>query len=116
MPFDAAAPATLEPTLRNLSLVLRHEELWPPGFKWDYSDCAGCALGLVSQMWRAGFGIITSIPEEARFFQIPRHIAMKIFYCLHYHSRKSRQDITPTDVADVIDAWLTAAAQWRTER
>lgn len=38
-------------TLENLSFTLRHPDMWPNGFEWNYSDCNRCAMGLAHKMW-----------------------------------------------------------------
>lgn len=40
-----------KPSLENLSYCLRHPETWPPGFHWDFSQCATCAMGLARALW-----------------------------------------------------------------
>jgi hypothetical protein len=32
--------------METLSYLLRHKELWPTDFAWDYSKCENCAIGL----------------------------------------------------------------------
>ena len=41
----------LDPSLKNLSYILRHREWWPDGFEWDYRYCASCAIGLCEKLW-----------------------------------------------------------------
>ena len=40
------------PSLERLSYLLRHQELWPKGFSWHYSDCDRCAIGLTVAFWK----------------------------------------------------------------
>lgn len=40
------------PSLKRLSYLLRHQELWPKGFEWYYSDCDRCAIGLTVTFWK----------------------------------------------------------------
>lgn len=40
-----------QPSLQRLSYLLRHKELWPEGFTWDFSDCSKCAMGLALAVW-----------------------------------------------------------------
>jgi hypothetical protein len=44
----------LAPNAKNLAFYLRHKELWPEGFVWDYGRCATCAIGLAWAMWGDG--------------------------------------------------------------
>jgi hypothetical protein len=41
----------LAPSPQNLAYLLRHEELWPKGFEWNYHDHTRCAMGLACLMW-----------------------------------------------------------------
>jgi hypothetical protein len=45
--FVAAREAVnlAEPTLRGLSHLLRHRELWPPYFEWNYGDYENALRG-----------------------------------------------------------------------
>ena len=40
-----------EPSLTNLAFVLRHKELWPENFVWDFRYCETCAIGLCRQIY-----------------------------------------------------------------
>lgn len=58
MPFDSAVdprdtthPRSFQPNLRVLAHVLRHPEMWPESFVWDYGDCDHCAMALAFQFW-----------------------------------------------------------------
>jgi hypothetical protein len=35
----------------GLIFLLRHKELWPKGFEWDFMNCEQCAMGLVHKQW-----------------------------------------------------------------
>jgi len=56
MPFDSTeTDATLAltrfretPTLGDLAIILRHREVWPEGFVWDFGECEHCAMGLAA--------------------------------------------------------------------
>jgi hypothetical protein len=39
------------PSLPALAYVLRHRELWPEGFVWNFIGCETCAMGLAFQIW-----------------------------------------------------------------
>jgi hypothetical protein len=45
------APDLTKPTFEALSYILRHKELWPKGFKWDYSLPPTCAIGITNEIW-----------------------------------------------------------------
>jgi hypothetical protein len=35
----------------GLIFLLRHKELWPKRFKWDFLNCNKCAMGLIHKQW-----------------------------------------------------------------
>lgn len=39
------------PTTADLAYLLRHRELWPKDFKWDYTSRSCCAIGLFHAVW-----------------------------------------------------------------
>ena len=41
----------LKPSLKNLSYLLKHKELWPKDFSWFYPNPNNCALGLSRKYW-----------------------------------------------------------------
>jgi hypothetical protein len=52
------------PSLRALAYVLRHPELWPPGFSWDFArtgDDCGCAIPLSHHLW-PDFSLLDATP------------------------------------------------------
>lgn len=52
MPFDGTDETDLSvPSLRNLAYLLRHQELWPDGFEWNYCRTSTCAVGLSWCFW-----------------------------------------------------------------
>jgi hypothetical protein len=90
-----------QPSLRTLSFVLRHSELWPAGFEWYYGSCHTCAMGLARRLWdeRVKQPTLVCMMEV---FGINSRAAGQIF-CSAY-DRWS--DITPEMVADRIDSIL----------
>jgi hypothetical protein len=96
-----------EPSLKNLSHVLRHQELWPDGFEWDYASCHSCAMGLAHQLWS-----LVDSPNShviARVFGMPPGLAGRIFggnHTLCTYGTAYFPDVTPEMVADQIDAYL----------
>lgn len=46
------APVDLsKPSLRALSYLLKHPELWPKNFGWEYRYTWSCAIGLAFKYW-----------------------------------------------------------------
>lgn len=101
MPFDGPIPTTDKPSLAALSYVLRHREMWPEGFVWDYGSCTRCAMGLSTVLWRTMGTPCTEI--MVRSFKMNRDDAQHIFLFLH---KNDVSEITPQHVADAIDRLL----------
>lgn len=40
-----------KPSLKGLVYLLRHPQLWPEGFRWDWSRSESCAMGLAAKYW-----------------------------------------------------------------
>jgi hypothetical protein len=51
MYVDTKEPVAAEPTLRDLAYALRHKEMWPEGFSWDYRYSESCAIGLCYKLY-----------------------------------------------------------------
>src|SRR5579875_88025 len=105
MPFDGPIPTT-KPSLRILSDVLRggpEHPMWPEGFVWDYVECGQCALGIAKILWGEAYGSTFGFKY---IFGMPAPVGERIFGGLGHHTHPSKfiWDITPTDVADAIDA------------
>jgi hypothetical protein len=101
---------TPSPSLRNLAYVLRHEELWPTGFTWNYryTDC--CGMGISQLLWGVDVGCLPDVYTYFRgdlvynlfckplsWFKMPFRT---------YHARMVA--VTPEMVADRIDRYLKA--------
>lgn len=99
-----------QPSLKNLSYILRHKELWPEGFEWSYEKCPTCAMGLAAALW----GVIDTkavpvTPQMATYFDIPAKIADRVFGGKNIESVFGvywYHQITPEMVADKIDEYL----------
>lgn len=113
MPFDATpTPVITEtPDLATLAYVLRHRELWPEGFVWDYEDRSCCAMGLAYDLWDA-----ISEPDEeeiAATLHIPLAVSQAIFInldeTLGFSPWRCGGHVTPEHVADAIDQYLLGA-------
>lgn len=101
-----------EPSLKSLSHVLRHQELWPAGFEWNYGGCDTCAMGLANNLWEEHI-IYPDSGAMSRAFDINLSVAGRIFggndmfktYGVDYYNK-----ITPEMVADKIDEYLATVA------
>lgn len=102
-----------KPSLEALSYSLRHCEMWPAGFGWDYSECHTCAMGLAINLWNlrehsTRLFWLTGCEIMQGAFNIPKKPADNIF-CLANEARGLREsDVTPEMVADDIDAYLAS--------
>jgi hypothetical protein len=115
-----------KPSLAALSYALRHPEMWPKGFEWDYSFCHSCAMGLTVQLWPH---IVSSYPSidsgsnnfylwktklqpfvgisDRRFDDIFMNLNRRLFDPDENKSwLATAGDVKPEYVADAIDAYL----------
>lgn len=72
------------PSLRALSHILRHKELWPEGFVWNYSSCSTCAMGLAWQIWNMNddhlaYPLYRNLRRAAEVFSMPLMESCTIF-------------------------------------
>ena len=111
--FDAAA-FSVKPSLEGLAYILRHPELWPQGFEWNFAWCQTCAMGLAWRLcngqpktstkgifdWTANtFALSPGLVEEMFTTRLMRRIGVQY-----------SDEVTPLHVADAIDRYLLAAA------
>lgn len=97
-----------QPTLKGLAFLLRHKELWPLGFEWDFGNCDRCAMGLTVQLWSLAtpkHDVCFSWSElmMETFDMYDNWSTHKIFV---HGSENPGADITPEMVADRIDNYL----------
>ena len=112
MPFDNTGKPII--TTQDVSALLRDRSRWPSDFKWDYSGCATCAMGLVQEYFGVDLGVHDKdmIPyamakRTGDLIGISLKYAERIFVNLPYHVfKKEYSSITPEDVADAIDALI----------
>jgi len=112
-----------KPALHNLAYVLRHPELWPEGFVWNFNRCNSCAMGLAHQLWFATAKWSDRNEEApsymARAFAMPLGEAKEIFMdagwsrkkLLGYHFGRCAKfsTISPEMVAEQIDLYIKRA-------
>jgi hypothetical protein len=93
-----------QPSLRALSFALRHKELWPAGFEWNYSSCAQCAMGLAHAMWSNKVPA-HDLESMTTAFNMNRKDADRIFLrASRVETIIDARPITPERIADLIDA------------
>lgn len=134
MPFDSTEFATRYAETeafvpgpegaRRLARALRRQ--MPEGFSWDFAtswhndnsttECGtiGCALGLAHIKWPDEFGcpigLDSAISEIAHKIHMPKDITWNIFGMASTYGCKFIE-VTPTMVADAIDAWLVSVGE-----
>ena len=96
-----------KPTIGALSFVLRHKELWPAGFEWDYSRCETCAMGLARLMWPKHVEDHNT-DSMVKAFGISHDRAGRIFTGSYtYYTRgqiSGYEPVRPEHVADALDS------------
>ena len=105
MPFDAAVET---PALRRSILIdaLRNDRDW----RWNFCHTAGCALGLAKKVWpTVDLSFDSNDPYYAyetvgKFFGLDKSTAHNIFGTSAYHDADCMEDVTPTMVADALEA------------
>lgn len=85
---------TLTPSLENLSYILRHRELWPDGFEWNFRFYSKCGGGLAERLWDV-------TPRQLGMGWLER---CKTIWGFGYHL--PLRLVTPDMVADRIDKYL----------
>lgn len=87
-----------KPSLKMLSYLLRHKELWPKGFEWDFNTHYGCAIGLFHKMW--GW--------DVEFIELSRKhgVVVETTYSRGSYAPVDDGNVTPLMVADRIDFYL----------
>jgi hypothetical protein len=100
-----------KPTLQALGYALRHRDVWPDDFSWNYSRVDCCAMGLAARLWPKRIhrfsGMAPTFVELQKVFNLSTLAACAIFFGSEQHSLLfKRQETTPEMVADVIDHYL----------
>jgi hypothetical protein len=120
-------PTTQEPlidlstlSLEALSFLLRHKEMWPKDFQWDYSECKQCAMGLAMKLWSDDPNTLESyiiLRRSMAMFDFTRPSKLShVFLFSHYDEGVKSHQITPEIIADGIDAEIKRRAQIPSDR
>ena len=103
-----------KPTLSGLSYLLRHEDLWPPGFEWNFRYGDQCAMGLASRVWPAYYPADEKLSVcTMRAFNLTRLRLMTIFISKAGKGLRSdglfsrMSSVKPEQVADHIDRYIS---------
>lgn len=94
-----------KPSLAALSFVLRNPELWPDNFEWNYTTCGDCAIGLAVKMWHGPRATNFSF-TFMEMFDISWADLSRIFCIAEQTLGIAKSAVTPTHIADLIDAHL----------
>lgn len=99
------------PSLERLSYLLRHQELWPKNFKWNFDSCDHCAMGLAIAFWKLETPPIPEvyvsgdrISEQYRTTRLTFGLKQNSMYMFTHGYGSS---ITPEVIADRIDRHLS---------
>ncbi len=99
-----------QPSLKRLSYLLRHREMWPKDFKWCFWSCQNCAMGLTQAFWKLD-NIKTSMSGYMlNTFHMPRDIIDRIFfggYGTYTNIDHPVHTVSSEMVADKIDEYLS---------
>ncbi len=103
-----------KPSLTALSYLLRHQEKWPLGFRWDYSYCDQCAMGLARTLWERDYDPYSDQIRYAESymrgtFGLSIETIEEIFEGGAW-GEKILETVTPEMVADRIDKFLVEYA------
>lgn len=108
-------------TLEELRDRLRDPSSWPEGFRWDYSDIDGCALGLCEKSRDIVERKLAPFYGSAQFeidFHIPSPVASVLIFGMRMADAEGRNQLdnhmsstTPERVAEAIDVYLNGGAE-----
>ncbi len=91
-----------KPSLQALSHILRHKELWPEDFKWDFDDCFHCAMGMAHRLWSES--ITGPYSRSMEPLGVNRNEAYSLF--VFPENKIPSGDIKPEYIASLIDKHL----------
>jgi len=91
------------PSVPGLVYALRHREVWPENFKWNFLRNRSCAMGLACKLWRE---IPGPFPEDVgHFLNLKPEYSYKVFYGSDnfYGNSCNSVYITPEIVANALE-------------
>lgn len=85
--------------------LLRNRADWPPGFEWNYDCPARCAMAFLNTLWKFD----TVRPSlAAKFLGMSPEKGDMIFWNLNETHCVHRSAVTPEQVADALEEYLTS--------
>ncbi len=93
-----------KPSLQALSHILRHKELWPDEFEWNFADCHHCAMGLAYKLWRDS--IESPHARSMSLLGMTINEAYNLFVFPIPPPSPIPWDLTPEYIASTIDQYL----------
>lgn len=99
MPFDSIGYAPNLTDLDRLVIALRDRSQWPKDFRWSYTRCETCAIGLAFALGLKQFSKdMTRTTYENIFHKLRRHdVGNEVSL--------SAYEVSPDIVADAICQW-----------
>jgi hypothetical protein len=93
-----------KPSLAYLAYALRHREVWPTSFEWDYSTHGTCAMGLVALLWPTSDSSCTA--DIAIEFNISKDEAKWLFIAAgksYSLTDEEYKKVQPEHIAELIE-------------
>ena len=97
IPTEQFIPDLTHSSLEGLAYILRHKNLWPKNFSWEFSDCERCAIGLATKIWPGSY---SNYMDMIRHFDLEPASAFCIFI------KGTSPEVTPESVAHRIEKYL----------
>jgi hypothetical protein len=92
-----------KPSLAYLAYALRHKEVWPTSFIWDYSMHFTCAMGLAALLWSIDDLCTSGMATE---FNISKDEAKWLFLSAGKNyslTDKDCKNVQPEHIAELIE-------------
>jgi hypothetical protein len=105
-PVAALARFREAPTLADLAILLRSQQLWPRSFHWDYGDCRFCAMGLAIKL--TGAIVRVGVGDHIEWATKTLGLGWREFAPIFLDIKIPGDLITPEHVAVAIEKHLAA--------
>jgi hypothetical protein len=100
-----------KPSIAGLAYALRHQEVWPEGFRWYFPDCKRCAIGLAWALWGDAVGrsspdVMVSLGIASNAHEAIECKDREIFFSCLGEGRLGARLPSPEDIAERLEALL----------